>query len=229
MLLFCLPYAGGSESIYFKWSDYLDPSIKLYPISLKGRGKRFYEDFYRNINEAIDDIFNNIKNTLDKDDYAIYGHSMGSILAYELYYKIKEAGLREPTHIFFSGHAAPNIISKKENIHLLPDKEFIAEVLELGGTPEEVAENSELLEIFIPILRSDFKLLNDYIYNDRNDKIKCNISVLNGKEDDINMNELLGWKTLTSGHFNIYNLDGDHFFINDNIENIIKIINNTLV
>ncbi|MBU3109711.1 thioesterase II family protein [Clostridium gasigenes] len=229
MLLFCLPYAGGSEGIYFNWTKYLDHSIKLCPISLKGRGKRFYENVYESLNEAIDDIFNNIKNELHEDDYAIYGHSMGSLLAYELYYKIKENGLKEPKHIFFSGYASPNIIKEQDNIYTLPDNEFIDNVIELGGTTKEIAENNELLELFIPILRSDFKLLETYIYTHRNDKIGCNVSILNGKDDDITKNEILGWKDLSDGGLNIYNFDGDHFFINDNIEKIVRIINNTLL
>lgn len=229
MILFCLPYAGGSEGIYFEWTKYLSPSIKLNPISLKGRGKRFYEEFYESLNEAIDDIFDNIKNKLGEDDYAIYGHSMGSLLAYELYYKIKENGLKEPNHIFFSGYGAPNIRKIKDSIHTLPDNEFITKVIELGGTTKEVAENNELLELFIPILRSDFKLINTHSYTHRNCKIECNISVLNGKEDSITINEILGWKELTSKQFNIYDFEGDHFFINNNLENIVKIINNTLL
>src|ERR1700738_4611092 len=110
MILFCLPYAGGSEVIYYKWKKYLHPSIQLIPIQLKGRGKRFSEIFYENIEEAVDDIFENVKDKIVDDDYAIYGHSMGSLLAYELYYKISKLNLKKPKHIFFSGYKAPSII-----------------------------------------------------------------------------------------------------------------------
>ncbi|WP_268906141.1 thioesterase II family protein [Clostridium hydrogenum] len=101
MILFCLPYAGGSEAIYYKWKDYLSPSIQLIPIELKGRGKRYNETFYETLDEAINDIFKWIKERIMNDDYAIYGHSMGSILAYELYYKVISEKLRKPKHIFF--------------------------------------------------------------------------------------------------------------------------------
>ena len=84
MILFCLPYAGGSEVAYYKWKKYLHPSIELIPIELKGRGKRFNEIFYESLEEAVDDIFENIKDKIINNDYAIYGHSMGSLLSYEL-------------------------------------------------------------------------------------------------------------------------------------------------
>lgn len=231
MILFCLPYAGGSEGVYSKWKNYLDNSVKLYPIALKGRGRRFYDDFYEDLNEAVDDIFISIKEILNKEnhsEYAIYGHSMGSLLAYELYYKLKSEGMKKPSHIFFSGYGAPNLMKKKEAIHELPDDKFIQKVIELGGTSDEILDNEELLELFIPILRSDFKIINQYKYIDREDKIESNISILNGEKDDIDIKSILEWRKLGNKEFNIYNFDGDHFFINNYFEEIIGIINRTL-
>lgn len=229
MVLFCLPYAGGSESIYYKWKRYLKPSIELQLIELKGRGKRFNETFYESLEEAVDDIFENIKDKIVEDDFAIYGHSMGSLLAYELYYKIGKLNVRKPKHIFFSGYKAPNIKRREKHIHLLPDDEFIKEVIDLGGTPEELVENEELLQLFIPILRSDFRILENYIYREKKDKIQCDISILNGKEDDITLEEILAWKNHAGKDFKVYNFEGNHFFINSNVENITNVINETLV
>lgn len=228
MILFCLPYAGGSEVIYYKWRKYLDPLIRLEPIELKGRGKRFNEDFYENLEEAVEDIFENIKNKIVHEEYAIYGHSMGSLLAYELYYKISKENIKMPKHMFFSGYKAPSIPRKEKQVHLLPDHEFIEEVINLGGTPQEVADNKELLQLFAPILRSDFKMLEKYLYKEKKEKIQCDISILNGKEDDITLEELLAWEKLGDKGFKVYNFQGNHFFINNNVENITKIINTTL-
>ncbi|CUU48846.1 thioesterase II family protein [Clostridium beijerinckii] len=228
MKLFCIPYAGGSEVIYYKWKRYLNSSIYLEPIELKGRGKRFNEDFYENLEEAVEDILGNIKDNILYDEYAIYGHSMGSLLAYELYYKINKENLRLPKHIFFSGYKPPSIPRKERQIYLLPDDEFIKEVIELGGTPQEVEESKEMLQLFTPILRSDFKMLDKYIYKKKKDKIKCDISVLYGKEDDITLEDLLEWKNHGDKGFKVYNFEGNHFFINTNVENITKIINTVL-
>lgn len=182
MILFCLPYAGGSEVIYYKWKRYLNSSIQLEPIELKGRGKRFNEDFYENLEDAVEDIFENIKDKIVENEYAIYGHSMGSLLAYELYYKICNENVNIPKHIFFSGYKAPCISREKKQIYLLSDEEFIKEVIELGGTPQEVADNEELLQLYTPILRNGFKILEKYLYKEKKDKIKYDISVLIGKQ-----------------------------------------------
>lgn len=228
MILFCLPYAGGSEAIYYKWKKFLDPSIELVPLALKGRGKRFGEDFYGNLEEAVEDIFENIKDRIVDEDYAIYGHSMGSLLAYELYYKISEQNFRKPIHIFFSGYIAPSIIRKRENTYALPDNDFMQKVMKLGGTPEELMNNQVLLQTFLPIIRSDFKILESYKYEKREKKIDCDVSILNGKQDSIKLNEILAWKNHVSRGFNIYNFEGNHFYININVENITNIISNTL-
>lgn len=229
MKLFCLPYAGGSGTIYYKWKKHLNPSIKLEPIELKGRGKRFNENFYETLQEAVEDIFQNIKDKIVDDEYAIYGHSMGSLLGYELYHKIASKNLRIPKHIFFSGYKPPSIKRKEKLIQRLPDEEFIKEVIDLGGTLEELLDNKELLQLFIPILRSDFRMLENYVYKDRRDKIQCNISVLNGKEDRITLEEILAWKNHGDKGFKVYSFEGGHFFINTNIESITDIISETLV
>lgn len=229
MILFCLPYAGGSEAIYYKWRNYLLKSIQLVPIELKGRGKRFCENFYENLQEAVDDIFENIRDKIACNDYAIYGHSMGSLLAYELYYKIDQMCMKKPKHIFFSGYKAPSILIEREKIYTLPDYDFMRKVVNMGGTPEELINNQELFEIFLPIIRNDFKILENYIYNKRENKIDCDVSILNGNKDSISLEEILEWKNHVCKRFKIYNFEGNHFFINNNIENITKIINATLV
>ncbi|MGX5439994.1 thioesterase II family protein [Bacillus thuringiensis] len=228
MMLFCLPYAGGSEVIYYKWNDYLSPAINLCPVLLKGRGRRFDEPFYNNLEEAVDDIFDAIRDKIGERDYAIYGHSMGSLLAYELYYKIIEMGVKKPKHIFFSGYKAPSEGGKKEITYNLPNNDFKNKVIDLGGTPEEIIHNDELFEFFIPLLKHDFKIVETYEYKDKRDKIACDISVLNGKEDAISLKGIIGWQNHTSGNFKIYNFEGNHFFINNNVEKIVTIINDTL-
>lgn len=228
MILFCLPYAGGSESIYYEWKKYLSSSIRLNPIELKGRGRRYNEPFYETLDEAVEDIFKNIKYKIMDDDYAIYGHSMGSLLAYELYYKIKKYNVKEPKHIFFSGYQAPSVIGKKEDIHNLPDYDFIKKMIDIGGTPKEIVNNMEIFEIFIPILRSDFKIIENYNYEKKEKKIECDVSILCGKQDFLQLKEILAWKDHVAKEIKIYNFEGNHFFINDNIQVITNVINDIL-
>lgn len=229
MILFCLSYAGGSSSIYKKWEKYLEPFIQLYPIELKGRGKRFSEMCCDNLQSNVSDIINSIKCLLNNNtEYAIFGHSMGSLLAYELYYKIVSLKLPLPTHIFFSGYKPPHITRNEECVYTLSDKEFLQKIDEYGGTPSEILNNKELLEIFLPILRNDFKSIDTYKYVERDSKINCDISILSGSDDNIKADELVQWKYHTSKTCNIYMIEGNHFFINSNFIKVISILNRTL-
>ncbi|TQR39693.1 thioesterase [Lysinibacillus sphaericus] len=224
MILFCIPYAGGPETIYYKWKNYLDASIKLEPIELKGRGNRYNEGFYTCFDEAVDDIFLNIKDKITHHEYAIFGHSLGSRLAYELYYKICDKNLAKPKHIFFSGNNAPSVMKEKKELHKLSDVEFMKEIIKLGGTPKELLENEELLQFVLPTLRSDIKINENYVYKERKEKIECDTTVFSGKED-IPLKGILKWKSHCSQDFRIHMMEGNHFFINNNIGSITEIIN----
>ncbi|MBC2578803.1 thioesterase II family protein [Clostridium sp. DJ247] len=225
--LFCIPHAGGSAAVYSKWKKYINPSIEICPIELAGRGKRFNENLYNNINEIVEDIYEIIKNNL-QTDYAFFGHSMGSLIAYELTYHIMKLKNKSPKHIFFSGKKAPHIMYKNRLIHTLSDIEFKNRILEFSGTPKEVFENRDMLNIFAPILRADLGIFETYKYVEKHCKLDCNITIINGKNDDLTINDISGWKQHTSKSCSIYLFNGGHFYLNENLEALISIINTTL-
>lgn len=227
--LFCLPYAGGSAAVYMKWKNKLNDAISLIPIELAGRGKRFNEPYYNSFDGALDDTYMEVCSQLnDTDHFMIYGHSMGSLLAYEIAHKLKENLNKEPIHIFLSGRYPPHI-SKDRRLFLLPDDELIKTIFEYGGTPRELIEDEELLSLFLPIIRADYRMMSTYEYIERPGKLDCNISVMNGIDDkDILDFECIRWSDYTNGKCTFYEFDGGHFFINDKSEEIIDIINGTL-
>ncbi len=229
MILFCLPYAGGSSVAYHKWKSVLDSNIKLQPVELMGRGSRYNDGFYTDFEEAVDDVYMNIKDKIVDEEYAIFGHSMGSMLAFELYYKIIENGGKVPKCIFFSGCKAPQCHKKNGIMHKLPDSEFMSEVIKLGGTPIEVIENKELYNLVIPILRNDFRILETHEYMEKNKSIQCDITILSGREDKITFEELNEWRKYSSKNTRIVTFKGGHFFINDNVDKIISLIESTLL
>jgi len=105
--LFCIPYAGGSANLYNKWAQTLSKDIELVPLELAGRGTRISEGFYKNLEVAVDDIFNQIVDHIYDSNYAFFGHSLGAFLVYELTQKIMSLNLPLPKHIFFSGRRSP--------------------------------------------------------------------------------------------------------------------------
>lgn len=210
--------------VYSKWRPYLDPSIDLHPVELAGRGKRFQEVKYNSLDEAVEDIYGKIKPFLSRP-FAFYGHSMGSLLVHEVSCKIRQESGLSPVHLFVSGRKAPHIPAELKKIHLLPDDEFKEEIQKLGGTPDELLENVELFDFFKPVLKADYKMIEEYEYPFRDYRLDCDITVLNGRDDTITEEELTAWEQLTSRSCQVKNFDGGHFFINSQFESIVNLIN----
>lgn len=226
--LFCLPYAGGSAMMYVRWKELLAEGIELCPVELTGRGTRMSEPLYGSFDEMLEDVFLQIQDRLDVP-YALFGHSMGSWLAYELAHKITEQGLPAPHHLFFSARRAPHVPKEDVAYHQLPLRDLMRELEALGGASQEMFENEQLLKLFLPTLLADFKVLYEYRYSAKTQKLPCSISVLSGKGDaPITGSDLLAWKELTAVSCRVHKLVGGHFFINENMPAVVEVVNAAL-
>lgn len=229
MKLFCLPYAGGSATVFSKWRRELDPRIELLPVELAGRGRRFKEPFYPSLPDGVKDVSSYIMEQIGDSEYSLFGHSMGSLYICEIMKQIRKNGWRKPRHLFLSGMYPPHIRDKKK-IHHLPDEEFIQEIIKLGGTPKEVAENKELMEIFTPVLRGDYKNVEEYFLVADQETWDIDMTVLTGDDDNlVTLDDINQWRKYTSQSCTIVTLQGGHFFINEEEEKVIDIINKTLI
>lgn len=228
MKLFYLPNAGGTATSMYKWSSGLKSFIEPIPIELAGRGIRFNEIQYAGLHEAVEDIFTTFKGIVGDDDYALIGHSMGATLIFELYYKIINNNIKPPIHMFFSGSRPPYTRHKSEKIHMLNDDLFINEVKKLGGLSDEFLNNEELRMIFIPVLKEDYRMLENYIYSEKISKLKCNISVLYGSED-FTSEEVRGWAKLTKSKCFYEEFSGGHFYIDSNATKFASYINSRVI
>ena len=224
--LFCIPYAGGSANVYLKWKKLLDSNIELCPIELKGRGKRFKENFYQGFDECVNDIYDQVTKE-GFDEYAIFGHSMGCAIAFELIKKLKKDGYEYPLYAFFSARYPPHI-NKKKNIDYLniDDSKLVEEIFKYGGTDKGVLENRELLQLFLPILRADFNIHESYEYKADPCKFNFDIAVFHGTKDlYVNEKEMGEWGNYTNKKFSMHTYNDGHFFINTYYKDIVNTIN----
>lgn len=226
--LFCIPHAGGSAFIYSRWKEFLRKDIECIPVELAGRGSRMGEEFYDSLEEAIKDVTHIIENNIGENDYMIYGHSMGAAIAYETCCKLIEDGYKKPLQLFLSGRECPFIEKEKENIYAMKDEDFKKVVLNLGGTPEEIFDKEDLRKVFVPIIRSDYKNIETFVPIHKDTVLPVNMTVLNGKEDNITEEEIEGWKKLCSENFRRFDFEGGHFFLHEDPEKVVKIINESV-
>lgn len=226
--LFCFPYAGGSAIMYAKFKKHLQQSIEIVPVELAGRGKRFEEPFYDRMEDAVDDVYERIGGEFEKNRYALFGYSMGSWLAYGLYKKIVQKKCRQPAHVFLAAKEPPHVKTTAKTVYLLDDKNFKKEILHMGGTPKNLLEDKEWLELFMPILRADYRITERYKESSLKENLNCPVSVLAGKEDDISTTDIKRWNEIASNDFSFYTFAGGHLFIQNNEKAICDIIHDRL-
>ena len=228
--LFCIPYAGGSAAmIYTIWRKYLDSHILLIPVEYPGHGKRIREALNKNIEELAKDIFTTIiePETKSHPDYMIYGHSMGTIVVYELLKLIKEKNYTLPHTIFLSGRYSPHLPYPPERVHLLLDNQLIDKLIELGGTPANIYDYPELINAQIPIIRNDYALLDKYNFTMPINSFNTNLIFIYSDNDPYltDREKVDEWRHYTNESLSIVETTGNHFFINEKTVFICNIIN----
>jgi len=216
---------------FYKFQTLLYFDVVL--MELAGRGQRIDEPFYNSIDDAAVDLSNTIAYEIcENDDYYIFGHSMGALLAFEVYYKLRERRIKPPKHIFFSGRIPPQILFRERNIYLSSDDDdddaFINRVSQFGGISDDF-KNDEVKAIFLPILRADFKILDAYVYREKKEKIECDLSVLYADDDfSTPYTDLEKWVVHAGGKMKFCKFHGGHFFVNTSQTRISEYILNVV-
>jgi surfactin synthase thioesterase subunit len=210
--LFCFPYAGGTASIFRSWVNLLPSAIHVIPVELPGRGARLSESPYISLPSLVEDLAEAILPHLDRP-FAFFGHSMGAVIGFELARYLRQAHGREPYALFASGRRAPHVPDTDPLTYNLPHDEFIEELRRIDGTPSEVLEHAELMELMLPLLRADFQLIQTYKYLE-GDPLRCSIFAYCGSQDEEENRELMSkWQEQTVSRFKLHVLPGDHFFL----------------
>lgn len=213
--LFCFPYAGSGASIFRTWQIGLPTDVEVCPIQLPGRGTRLAERPFTRLAPLVWALTEAIFPLLDKP-FAFFGHSLGALVSFELARELRRLYGMHPVRLFVSSAHAPQIPHRGPLIHTLPQGEFLAELRRLNGTPIEVLEHEELMEIMLPLIRADFALYETYVYA-HDSPLSCPISAFGGSHDrKVSHGDLEAWRDQTSVSFSSRMFPGDHFFMNAN-------------
>jgi medium-chain acyl-[acyl-carrier-protein] hydrolase len=222
--LICIPYAGGNASIYHEWADLFPKEVEVLAVQLPGRGSRFIEERYTEINRLIPALVKELVPFTDKP-FMLFGHSMGALLCYELAHQLVKLEPGTLQHLFVSAYRAPQLASDRKVLrHELPVHELKELFRQLNGIPAEIMNNDDLMNIILPILRSDIQLCDTYTYLER-PPLPCGITAFGGSRDpEVNVNQLQAWKEQTASEFGLHMLPGDHFFIHTQQELLIGLL-----
>lgn len=145
--------------------------------------------------------------------FALFGHSLGSLVSFELARSLEAKHKARPVRLIVSAGPAPQIPHRGRPIHRLPDEEFSVELRRLSGTPEDLLNHKELMDIVLPSLRADFALYEDYQYS-WGPPLNCPISTYGGLSDHrVRHCDLEAWRDQTLASFSIRMFPGDHFYL----------------
>jgi len=221
--LLCIPHAGGSSAVFRPWAALLPAGIELWAVQAPGRGERMAEPPHDRIEPLADEVLTALRQEPSLPT-AIFGHSMGALVGFELARASRRAGLPLPVHLFVAGHAAPQEPQSRTPTGALSDDEFIERLSELGGTPEEALRHPELMEVFLPILRADFRAVEAYAYRDE-PPLACPITALGGEDDRfVAPEELSGWRAQTVRRFALELMPGGHFFLTTSAARVVAMV-----
>ena len=225
--LFCFAHSGGGASLYRDWARaFGEAGIEVCPVQLPGREERLRETPFDRLETLVPELAVNLRPYLYQP-FAFFGHSLGALVAFELAaYLENELGAGQTARtLFVSGCRAPRLNYNENPIHHLPQSGFINQIVRrYGGLPDGILAHPELLNIFIPAMRADFTLLENYDY--RRDhptdyRLHCPILALGGQDDPaVTDAELELWQSHTTRSFDYRLFEGGHFFIKNSFNRV---------
>jgi medium-chain acyl-[acyl-carrier-protein] hydrolase len=210
--LICLPYAGAGAAIFRSWPAALPPEIGVCAVQLPGREDRYAIPPYTSLPALAAAAADAIGPHLERP-VAFFGHSMGALLAFELARRLRARTWPAPVHLFVSAFRAPHLRDRRPPLYELPAAGLLAELKRLNGMKAEVLEQPELLELIVPVLRADLRVVQTYTHC-AEAPLHMPLTAYGGTSDpDIGPEELEAWREHTTGAFAVKMLPGDHFFL----------------
>ncbi|WP_040821879.1 thioesterase II family protein [Nocardia jiangxiensis] len=227
-VLVCFPPGGGSASAYRALAQQIRPDTAVYAVQYPGRQDRLAETLLTDLRELADRITPEL--SVGAPRLALFGHSMGSTVAFETARRLENAG-QKVIRLFVSGRIAPHA-PYVGAIHQAPDAEVIAELERLANDPASVAilrSEPSLAELVLPAVRADYQAVETYRF-EPGPELRCDVSVLLGDADPTVTPEQAGeWQRHTTGTFELSTFPGRHFYLDEKVAEIADFVNERLV
>ncbi|PKV84114.1 thioesterase II family protein [Streptomyces sp. TLI_146] len=212
LALYCLPHAGGGASAYRDWARNLPAWIDVIAVQLPGRENRIREP----LGIDLDAMAKAVEADHQGLPYALFGHSNGALLAFELAHRLGATGAG-PVHLSVSGSPPPALAAPRAAVSRFDDAGLVDWMVEQGGVSEQLLAMPDLLELVIPAVRCDLSWLEAYRPAARG-ALGCPISAFAGETDQrVPGDVLTGWSKETTAGFSARRYPGGHFYLIDGL------------
>lgn len=211
MRMFCFPYAGGGASIFRNWSGEFGPAVEVCAVQPPGRETRFSDPLIDDVHELVRRLLPSMALLFDRP-FVFFGYSTGALVAFELIRELRKQQMPLPDHLVVAAARAPHI-PEPSPLHHLPEEEFLRELQRFSGTPEEILQDRDLMNVYVPIIRADLALEETYAFQEE-PPINVPVTAFYGVRDDETPKAVMEpWGTHTTSPFELISMPGDHFFI----------------
>ncbi len=227
--LICLPHAGGGTTDFRRWSDDLPAAADLCPVVLPGRESRLAETPIEAMEPLVEALREAVTGVVGLAPYVLYGHSMGSWIAFELVRSLRRHGAALPTHLIVASRRAPDRPSAHPDLSGLDEAAFLEAVQQrYGAIPAVILEDERMRALFLPALRGDFTLLEGYRYRDE-PPLPVPITALWSRQDAMVAEaDVRAWRAHTEREFAFRALHAGHFSHRDAVEDVTPIVSGAL-
>ncbi|MBT2386234.1 thioesterase [Streptomyces sp. ISL-11] len=220
--LVCLPHAGGSASFFFPVSQAMPESVEVLCVQYPGRQDRRKEPLIDNIPDLADRVFAALLPWAEKP-LALFGHSMGATLAFEIARRFERERGTVLAGVFASGRRAPSA-PRHETVHERDDEGILRELRSLSGTNTQILGDEEVLRMVLPAIRADYRAAETYTY-EPGEPLRCPVVGLTGDDDPkVTVAEARAWGDHTDGAFDFHVFPGGHFFLANHQREINRLI-----
>ncbi|MDX2702064.1 thioesterase domain-containing protein [Streptomyces sp. PA03-6a] len=220
--LICFPHAGGAASFFRDWADLLPDDMDLAAVRYPGREDRFLDPPPTSMADLADPV---ARACLASGDVplALFGHSMGASVAYEVALRMRSSGSSQVTDLFVSGSAAPGRSSRSRDPLTMTDAEIREDVAELGGADANALADQELWELLIPSIRADYRLIGRYraAFSARAPLDVPMVAYYGRADADVDAASVAAWAEATSSTFAMRSFDGGHFYLKDHTPGLV--------
>ncbi|WFE40018.1 thioesterase domain-containing protein [Micromonospora sp. WMMD998] len=219
--LFCLPYAGAGASAFRHWPAAVGPGVEVLPVQLPGRENRIMEDPRFTVAEVADAI----ASRADRP-YAIYGHSMGGRLGFEVVRELRRTGRPLPLRLYVGGARAPHVAGPGlfDGLSHADDDELLRRLRDGGGLSAELLDHPELVDLLLPLLRADFGRVDDYRYVPGEPLPVPIVAFAGDRDRAVTREQNAAWVEHTAAGFTLHELPGGHFFLHDRLAELAALI-----